>query len=457
MTVPAFASNFPAVPAVWSYSANAGGSYTSPAPASTAQVVGPTGTQRYRQIITVPVGVHGSYTVTVGGDIWDGVANVPAHLYYNGVDQGAIPTAGSRTFVLPAVPGAHTLEIWIGQANVGGGATAPTATFAFTNTFDSGTVNACGCCPTGLEGCLIPVSPLACAAATIASASTTWDQQHATPDTAAMVANPGNASFGNPNLTRDKNLSGNAAMVINSGTGGVYDTNVTFRWTYVTPVNDIWGFSIWHGWGNVLNDGDGVSAATLTVYAGATVLFTGPITTGSGGQEFQTVFPGRLNGITHFELSHIFGQGNVGVGIREVALNYPWRGTFAENCAPAQISAAIESQAATFAAGLTLSGGVMGQTNGPHTMTWTVPAGVSGTIVTNLPGDFSTLGPIVDGTIVTVSGNHNRTFSITWTAPEPEELAEPVYGLLCDGAVTWIDSSGNPVPDPSQVRAGRCA
>ncbi|MFJ5037946.1 hypothetical protein [Streptomyces parvulus] len=150
-SVAPWAHPFPAARVVWDYSTNAGASWVRPAPASAAQVAGPTGQQRFRALVTIPPGVGGTWTATVSGDIYDGSVNVNARLFYDGVDQGPVtPLTGPTTFTLPAVPGAHDLQLRIGQADDNAGATVPAVTFNFTGvTAAAGIADGpdCSCCP----------------------------------------------------------------------------------------------------------------------------------------------------------------------------------------------------------------------------------------------------------------------------------------------------------------------
>lgn len=138
-------------------STNSGGSYAAaPAPASSGQVVGATGTQRFRHLFTIPAGLGGTFTVTVSGDIFANPPNVPARLFYDGVDQGIVQSPGGdnhgpKTFTLPVVPGAHDLQLWIGQATTAG-LTIPVVSFGFDGvTLDTGNGEAPGCCCRVLE------------------------------------------------------------------------------------------------------------------------------------------------------------------------------------------------------------------------------------------------------------------------------------------------------------------
>ncbi|MEU4228298.1 hypothetical protein AB0F17_28725 [Nonomuraea sp. NPDC026600] len=139
---------FPAGNAFWQESRNAGASYlAAPAAASTTQVIGATGTQRFRQLFTIPPGVAGTYAVTVSGDTFANPPNVPARVVYDGVDQGPVtPISGPATFTLPVVAGAHDFQLWIGQAT-SAGATVPVVTAAFAGVILAGAGAAGCCCP----------------------------------------------------------------------------------------------------------------------------------------------------------------------------------------------------------------------------------------------------------------------------------------------------------------------
>lgn len=147
MSVAPFVQPFPSGRAFWQESRDSGASYAAPpAAASTTQVVGPTGAQRLRHLFTIPAGLGGTFTVTVSGDIFANPPNVPAELVYDGVSQGTVtPLTGPKTFTLPVVSGAHDLQLWIGQANAGGGATVPVVSANFAGVTLAG-IGAAGCC-----------------------------------------------------------------------------------------------------------------------------------------------------------------------------------------------------------------------------------------------------------------------------------------------------------------------
>ena len=302
----------------------------------------------------------------------------------------------------------------------------------------------CGCCPAGLERCWAPQNPLACNTAQQVAPS-----QIATPNAAAVVANPNGYTFAGP-ITRTHdgiiaNDTGN--WHINTSGAAQTATGVVVRWSYNADVNDVISFSIWHGAGGVLSDCDGVSAADLTVYdAAMNVLWTGPTTNGNSGIEWVTVLP-LLQGVRHFELSNMqrICNGSLNMWIREVRLNTRWEADLTYVCPPLTMTAHIEAVNPTTAAGITVGATTLNQTNGPHTITWDLPPGVTGVITTNNPGNFSSLA-IADGTVTTVSGNANNQFSIEWTADNLEEVAEAAHGMLCGNQVVWFDGDGNQIP-----------
>jgi hypothetical protein len=111
----------------WTESTDSGVSYHAMPNLPTPQYTGPTGTQRFRQTFTVPsADAENTLVVRVSGDIHSGLDLVPAHVYVDGVDQGAVTpvgtgSSGPKDFVLgPLTAGAHTFELWIGGATNGG-------------------------------------------------------------------------------------------------------------------------------------------------------------------------------------------------------------------------------------------------------------------------------------------------------------------------------------------------
>lgn len=306
----------------------------------------------------------------------------------------------------------------------------------------------CGCCPRpSLIRCWTPQTPLSCASP---GTLTPRDPQAVTPTGATVTANPLAWTLPNP-LTRTYDGTTAADLgnwVIGCGfTTG--DTQVAVRWSYTIPVDDVWSVSVWHGAGGDTSDGDGLSpgSTTLTVYGAAnTVLFSGAATVAVNGSEQQTVFPSALDGVTGFEFSHMFkGPGAPDLYIREVRVNTQWKADISYSCPPYTMSAVVESDALTSSPGLTLTATNLDQTNGPHTLTWTVPPGVTGHVTTDHPENFSTL-VITNGSTMVVSGDQANQFSIQWDVTDPNLASNRAFGYLCDGVITWYDAAGNVVP-----------
>lgn len=160
MAITPWASAFPTN---WHESRDVGATYNPAQAAATTSsqvAVSALGYQRFRQQITIPSGVGGTWNATVSGDIWDpGPNQGPAHLIYDGVDQGPIGVAtdgpsmyGPVTFNLPVAAGAHTVELWIGPRSTSGqgSLTVPTVTFDFDLVTGGGFGDVpCGCCDAG--------------------------------------------------------------------------------------------------------------------------------------------------------------------------------------------------------------------------------------------------------------------------------------------------------------------
>lgn len=306
----------------------------------------------------------------------------------------------------------------------------------------------CGCCPTGLSRCYAPTNPLTCnLPATVAPLPTI-----ATPDSAQVIANPLGWTFtGSLAVTHDGAVSpGTVFWRINNG-ASTADSQVRVRWSYSQPQPRAYAFQVFHGGGGVLNDGDGISSANLTLYDAGLGVLHGPvpIVSGNSGAGFVTDFspPGPFVGTRHFELSDIREAlgGAPNIHIREVRLLLRWAATITYTCPPFTMIGNVEADTDTQASGITMPAGMLNQTNGPHTITWSVPPGVTGTVTTNNPGNFSTL-TVVDGTVMTVSGNQNNQFAVTWVSDDLDDIALPAHGLLCDGEVTWFDGDGTEIP-----------
>lgn len=306
------------------------------------------------------------------------------------------------------------------------------------------TPNPCGCCPAGLSRCWAPVTPLMCTLppAVIALPTT------ALPNSAVVLANPLGFTFTGPlSNTFDGSIAGTNFWRINSG--GVGPTQVDARWTFNADVARSYAFRIFHGGGGILNDGDGVASATLVVRDSALgVLFSGPIVSGNSGAGFVTDFspPGPFGNLRHFDLEDIatFGGGAPNTHIREVQILQRWAADIVYTCPPFTMTGHAVATTDTQAGGITMPAGQLNQTNGPHDITWDIPASITGTITTDNPGNFSTM-TIMDGTVLTVSGNQNNAFSVQWDVDDLDDAALPATGMICDGEVMWFTTEGDEI------------
>lgn len=271
MAVVPWVSNFPVG---WQQSRNAGASYDPPdAPTTSNEVIGPTGSQRFRTQFTIPANVSGTYFCTVSGDIYDGSVNVNAHLYLDGVDQGSVtPLPGPRTFTLPAVPGAHTIELWIGQSDgpEGTSLTVPAVSFDFANVVNTAGVP-CDCCPTDMR----PVPSLSqvrfsTVAETASQAGWTPTQLPATID----------------GITTSTLVSG-----YTSPGGGAASTTVNVTYTTATPYTRVRGLRLWNQTGGDLTDSDGLGTFTADFYLGAVLVWTATFSGVNGGAAQDLLFP----------------------------------------------------------------------------------------------------------------------------------------------------------------------
>lgn len=309
----------------------------------------------------------------------------------------------------------------------------------------------CSCCPVPLNRCWAPTNPLTCNQPTVTALPTIG-----TPNSAQVIANPLGWTFsGSLAVTYDGAAPGNGFWRINSGdfTG---DTQVRVRWSYNQPQPRAYAFQVFHGGGSFLNDADGISSAGLTLYDAALGVLHGPvpIVTGNSGAGFVTDFspPGPFLDVQHFDLSDITEAlgGAPNIHIREVRLLLRWAATITYSCPPFTMVGNVVAETDTQAGGITMSAGQLNQVNGPHTITWEVPAGITGTVTTDHPERFSTL-TIMDGTVMTVTGNGTSQFAVTWVSDDLDDIALPAHGLLCDGETIWFDGDGTEIP-PALLR-----
>ncbi|MFD9903920.1 hypothetical protein [Streptomyces sp. NPDC059063] len=213
----------------------------------------------------------------MSGDIYDGSLNQNAHLYYDGVDQGAVaPLAGPATFTLPVVPGNHTVELWIGASPNNAGLTVPSVTFSFANVVGGGSLP-CDCCPAGPPRCALTAVRFDAVAETTAQAG--WNR-----------------------VSLASTADGITSTAVQSGYNSPAGTtpSTTLRITYtISPQNRVRGLRLWNQGGSILTDSDGLGQFTAEFYAGATLLATATFlgANGAGPQTFTLPSQLELNGV----------------------------------------------------------------------------------------------------------------------------------------------------------------
>lgn len=264
MTQPSWFDDVPPdVAGVWQASNNSGGTWFAYTPGTNiAQVVGPTGTQRFRRFFTVPAGIPQTVmSISWSGDLYEAPTNIPSQLYIDGVlVAGAAPpgASGSGQFLIPAA-GTHEVQIWVGQANAAGLSRLDTVNAEIFN------VIPCDCCPS---------VPPACAnvAVLFSGVSETVSQAGWVP-----VNLPGTID----GITATATLSG-----YNSPSGTTASTTLRVTYTVSPPQQRVRGLRLWNQGGGDLNDSDGLGTFTAEFYSGATLLAS-LITSGANGGSAQ--------------------------------------------------------------------------------------------------------------------------------------------------------------------------
>lgn len=302
----------------------------------------------------------------------------------------------------------------------------------------------CGCCSTQLVRCFIQNTEPVCSDVPALVA----DPVTSPVPTTTLVQNPGGPGIANPPLSRT--ADNNTAGASYSGFGNDAP-NAIIDYTYAVIQDRVVNIRLWNNGGSILNDADGLGAAVMvTLFDDIGTAIFGPtaLTAGNGGAIFVTpvsALPG-LNGVRRMRLTNIVGipgGSNPGPLWRNINLQLAYHAVMTWDCPPVAITAEIDGALA----GLTVGPGTLTQTNGPHTLTFDSAEAFTGTIVTNNPGNFSTLA-ITNGTVVTLTGNAVNQFDVDFSLPSIVPTQLPAFGMLCDGAVVWYDSLGlqvNPV------------
>lgn len=268
----------------WQRSTDSGATYVAAPAGPVTPPNGPTGTERYRNVITLTATQR--WTMTLSGDI---VGNLGgnAQVYYDGVYQGdALQGPAQNRFTFPPGSGSHTIEIWTSASNGVGDLTAPIITF-----------NAnvpCDCCPAGgVERCGVVQGAFTTVTQTVAE--TGW-----------------NGSTASLQGTIDGSIAG--TPLYGYTTSGATIPSTALRVEYgMSAMNRVVGLRLWNQAGSDLNDADGLGSFNADFYAGATLLATMAFVGANGGAPISQRFPGgqELNGVTRVVLRNLGTLGNV--------------------------------------------------------------------------------------------------------------------------------------------------
>lgn len=301
----------------------------------------------------------------------------------------------------------------------------------------------CNCCSLNLTKCKLPIFAATCP---LPATQVTQPVTSPIPNT-QLIANPQNLAISNPPLSRtaDGNNAGGSFSGFTSGNNTVtFPQNIIVDYVYATIQDRVLNIRLWNNGGGVLTDQDGLSNATIAeLYDNSgTLIFAGNLAAGNGGGVFVTnvsAFPG-LDGVKRLRLRNLRRQvaSTVSPIWRDINLQLAYESTITWTCGDLVVTALVQGTLGN----LTIGATNLVQTNGPHTMTFAANFPFNGTITTNRPADFSTLA-VTNGTVVTVTGNHNSTFAISYTYRDDSRHGAPAFSLLCDGQVKWYDSETN--------------
>lgn len=237
-----------------------------------------------------------------------------------------------------------------------------------------------------------------------------------------------------PNLSNGV-VGGELGMRVDCG-GGVVNFPDTIRVLGQLAAHDrqMIGFGHWNGYGSILTDGDGLNYSSVQVLDGATVLHNqSPIATANNGLMHETLFAAPVVGATGLRL--VAGSkpagGSLHANSSEVAPIWAWEGLMQWACndliscrirpvnpfsgALRVLGGQAQGRFTVTHGGVVIfNNGVLSQANGPHEFLFDVPAGVTGTVTTNLPNNFSSLVVTEASPSFVLSGNTAQTFSISW-------------------------------------------
>lgn len=233
----------------------------------------------------------------------------------------------------------------------------------------------------------------------------------------------------------------------------------SFDLRYTIPRDGITHFRLYHGYGSILNDFDGISGGQVRLFNSVGALLAGPlaINANNTGAPVDTLLAGGpYNDVARVVLDGMTRWGADGrcAGLREVQLVGSWNSTLTWDCGGMGLTALIEGAAA----GITIAGGMLTQTAGPHTMRFNAASGTpwSAVITTDQPGWFSTLVLDQDNPEVVINDGGaagSATFSVEFTFDTPTRRA--VVDLTQEPPV-WTDAATGEVLAPDSFTPVEC-
>jgi hypothetical protein len=222
---------------------------------------------------------------------------------------------------------------------------------------------------------------------------------------------------------------------------------LVLRYTFAGAA-DIAQVELENNYGGIVNDGDGIGAATLSVYdAGGVQLWQGPLVAGNGGAIYATTFDGAvLRGASSFTLSDIVRQPSrtvTQIGWREIRAVGSYRALITWDCPNETIQARVEG----LRPGIAYDGMMLDQTGGPHTFTFSSSVGAfDATLETDNPSAWSSTAVSDTAPQTVLSGDATLTLNVVASAQ-----AQVRSGWLNEDGTVTDANTGEEVPDPQIV------
>lgn len=271
------------------------------------------------------------------------------------------------------------------------------------------------------------------------------DPNAVTPFNTSQIDNRGNYPHGaNLPVLYDNHLGTAWVADCNSVTPGD-PCNFDLDFYFDRPLDFVTAMRIYHGWGSIHNDWDGVGPGGLVqlLDVNMNVMASQPMVSGNNGSGWVTPFPGgpymQVRGLRMIT-PHRTNPGNNGLGIREVQLLQEYRSVLTWVCGANVFTAVVAGDAPA----LTVAGGVITNTGGPKQLTFRANGDgrFTGTLVTDNPALFDTLTVTQANPVINVLASGTAQFRMEWDFESPARVAvvdmdqePPVWTDAATGAV----------------------